>query len=285
MADDQNTLLLKIQQYEKFVNEVLRSKLKSCFVARENYLSEIQEYLQLKKTIDNLNELDVNPLKTKVDLGCGFFVQAEVPDVSMIFVSVGFGFFLELTHPEACSFIIKKVEQLGERVKVLEDEASHINADIKMMLNTLGQLQGIIPSGKLNALTKQSNIWAGGAWAPTDCTSKYRVNIVIPYRARQEQLRAFLHYFHRYLQSQEIAYQIIVIEQSQEGEFNRGKLFNIGFVESQKRFPSDCYIFHDVDLIPQSLNNIYACAAMPRHLSSAVDTFSYQLPYCGIFGG
>lgn len=41
-------------------------------------MSDIQEYLQLLKTIKNLDEFDVNPLKTKVDLGCGFFVQAEV---------------------------------------------------------------------------------------------------------------------------------------------------------------------------------------------------------------
>uniref|UniRef100_A0A0P6DTX1 Beta-1,4-N-acetylgalactosaminyltransferase n=1 Tax=Daphnia magna TaxID=35525 RepID=A0A0P6DTX1_9CRUS len=129
------------------------------------------------------------------------------------------------------------------------------------------------------------NIAIGGAWTPTECWSKYRVNIVIPYRQRQEQLRVFLHYFHRYLPLQQIAYRIIVIEQSAENEFNRGKLFNVGFVESEKRFPSDCYIFHDVDLIPQSLNNIYACTGMPRHLSSAVDTFNYQLPYCGILGG
>nr|CAG4639731.1 EOG090X0MWD [Daphnia magna]SVE80550.1 EOG090X0MWD [Daphnia magna]SVE81117.1 EOG090X0MWD [Daphnia magna]SVE82323.1 EOG090X0MWD [Daphnia magna]SVE82886.1 EOG090X0MWD [Daphnia magna] len=149
MADDKKTLLPKIQQYEKFVNEVLRSKLKSCLAARENYVSDIQEYLQLLKTIKNLDEFDVNPLKTKVDLGCGFFVQAEVPDVSTILVSVGFGFFLELTLTEACTFITKKVEQIGGRVKVLEEEASHIKADIKMMLNTLGQLQGVIPTGSL----------------------------------------------------------------------------------------------------------------------------------------
>nr|SVE79919.1 EOG090X0MWD [Daphnia magna] len=149
MADDKKTLLPKIQQYEKFVNEVLRSKLKSCLAARENYVSDIQEYLQLLKTIKNLDEFDVNPLKTKVDLGCGFFVQAEVPDVSTILVSVGFGFFLELTLTEACTFITKKVEQIGGRVQVLEEEASHIKADIKMMLNTLGQLQGVIPTGSL----------------------------------------------------------------------------------------------------------------------------------------
>ena len=67
------------------------------------------------------------------------------PDVSTILVSIGFGFFLELTRAEACSFISKKVDQMSDRVKALEEEASHINADIKMMLATLGQLQSFIP--------------------------------------------------------------------------------------------------------------------------------------------
>nr|CAG4637553.1 EOG090X0MWD [Ceriodaphnia reticulata]SVE73356.1 EOG090X0MWD [Ceriodaphnia reticulata] len=143
MINDQTTLS-KIQQYEALVNEVLRNKLKICLKTRETYSTEIQEYLTLQKTIENLKELDVNPLKTKVDLGCGFFVQAEVPDVSTVLVSIGYGFFLELTHHEACSFITKKIKQINERVKALEEEATHINADIKMMLNTLAQLQGIV---------------------------------------------------------------------------------------------------------------------------------------------
>jgi uncharacterized protein (UPF0335 family) len=37
------------------------------------------------------------------------------------------------------------VDQISERVKALEEEASHINADIKMMIATLGQLQSYIP--------------------------------------------------------------------------------------------------------------------------------------------
>lgn len=70
------------------------------------------------------------------------------PDVSKILISVGFGFFLELTHLEAFSFIAKKVELLNKRVKAFEEESSQINADIKMMLNTLGQLQGLISPTK-----------------------------------------------------------------------------------------------------------------------------------------
>nr|CAG4643669.1 EOG090X0MWD [Ilyocryptus agilis] len=142
MVDDQ--IQSKVHQYETFLNEVLKEKLKCCLEARTGYCSEIEEYLQLQKTIKGLGELDTKPLKTKVDLGCGFFVQAEVPDTSKILIAVGFGFFLELTAEEACTFISKKVDLLNEKVKFLEEESSHISADIKMMLNNLGQLQGLI---------------------------------------------------------------------------------------------------------------------------------------------
>ena len=125
----------------------------------------------------------------------------------------------------------------------------------------------------------------GGWWSPVNCTSKYRVNIIVPYRNREAQLRTFLHYFHRFLQHQEIEYRIAVVEQNNDKQFNRAKLFNIGFVEMEKHFPANCYIFHDVDLIPLNLNNIYACTVQPRHISSALDVFDFQLPYSTIFGG
>jgi len=75
LEDDQR---VKIEHYETFINDFLRTKLKNCLERRESCAGEIQEYLLLQKTLENLNELDCNPLKTKVDLGCGFFVQAQV---------------------------------------------------------------------------------------------------------------------------------------------------------------------------------------------------------------
>lgn len=42
---------------------------------------------------------------------------------------------------------------------------------------------------------------------------------------------------------------------------------------------------HDVDLLPLKLGNIYACTTRPRHMSSAIDTFRYNLPYVRLFGG
>lgn len=41
----------------------------------------------------------------------------------------------------------------------------------------------------------------------------------------------------------------------------------------------------DVDLMPLRLGNIHACTARPRHMSSALDSFRFNLPYYGLFGG
>ena len=44
-------------------------------------------------------------------------------------------------------------------------------------------------------------------------------------------------------------------------------LFNIGYLEAIKVGGWDCFIFHDVDLLPENDFNIYSCPQMPRHMS------------------
>ena len=62
-------------------------------------------------------------------------------------------------------------------------------------------------------------------------------------------------------------------------QFNRAMLMNIGFVEALKIYDFQCFIFHDVDLIPENDNNIYNCPKQPRHMSVAVDKLNYRLEY------
>ena len=69
------------------------------------------------------------------------------------------------------------------------------------------------------------------------------------------------------------------------GQFNRAKLLNIGYVESQHDIQWRCFTFHDVDLIPEDDRILYTCPFNnPRHLSRGVDKFKYVLPYADIFG-
>ena len=57
--------------------------------------------------------------------------------------------------------------------------------------------------------------------------------------------------------STSIDYGIYVIEQNGTESFNRAMLFNIGASEAMKRYSYDCFIFHDVDLLPEDDRNIY----------------------------
>jgi hypothetical protein len=90
---------------------------------------------------------------------------------------------------------------------------------------------------------------------------------------------------HPFLIKQQLDYGIFLIEPVQNITFNRGLLMNIGFLESLKLSQNkwDCFIFHDVDLIPEDERNIYSCPELPRHMSSAVSTFDYKLVKYFIF--
>ena len=93
------------------------------------------------------------------------------------------------------------------------------------------------------------------------------VAIVVPYRNRPSHLRSFLPYMDQFLQRQGLNYTIIIMEQDEKKLFNRAKLLNAGYKETINIFPGvDCFIFHDVDLLPSNDENPYTCLQKPRHM-------------------
>ncbi|XP_071137234.1 beta-1,4-N-acetylgalactosaminyltransferase bre-4-like [Mytilus edulis] len=125
----------------------------------------------------------------------------------------------------------------------------------------------------------------GGRGKPSYCYPRHRVAIIIPYRNRESHLRTFLYNIHPILYRQELDYGIYVVEQNGSSKFNRAMLMNIGFAEAMKIHDYQCFVFHDVDLIPENDKNIYNCPKQPRHMSVAIDKFKYRLPFPRIFGG
>jgi len=134
-------------------------------------------------------------------------------------------------------------------------------------------------SSLANVLTR------GGRHRPRDCVARHKVAIIIPYRDRADHLRTLLFNLHSLLPRQQLDYGIYIVEQNGAEAFNRAMLFNVGAAEALKQYDYQCFIFHDVDLMPEDDRNIYSCPVQPRHMSVAIDTFGYQLPYDGIFGG
>lgn len=104
----------------------------------------------------------------------------------------------------------------------------------------------------------------------------HKLGVIVPFRNRWEHLDKFYKYTIKYLNKTEIEFNIIVVEQDDASEFNRGMLCNIGFKEAIK-LKCDYVVFHDVDLIPRKVD--YSYSDKPIHLASD------ELPFDTYFGG
>lgn len=90
------------------------------------------------------------------------------------------------------------------------------------------------------------------------------LTVLIPFRGREENLKVFIPYFHNFMKNyfSNIKYKIVVIEQGNKKEFNKGILFNIGYILTNK--DTDYYALHDVDQLPVSAD--YSYNDEPCHL-------------------
>uniref|UniRef100_A0A8C2J8A9 Ubiquitously-expressed, prefoldin-like chaperone n=1 Tax=Cyprinus carpio TaxID=7962 RepID=A0A8C2J8A9_CYPCA len=131
----------KVLQYETFINEVLRRDLQKVLEERDAVYEKIAQYLQLKNTIKSIQETDSKELKTDVDLGCNFHVQAHVPDASKIYVAVGYGFFVEFTHTEALNIWFYLL--FFDCFEMCMFAYFIYKANIRMVLEGLRELQGL----------------------------------------------------------------------------------------------------------------------------------------------
>lgn len=144
--------------------------------------------------------------------------------------------------------------------------------------NLDGPIEVNLTTESLEVVEKRlgSKLLPGGWFKPSECNARDRVAIIVPYRDRAYHLPIFLKNLHPLLMKQQIDYGIFIVEQTNGSLFNRAELMNIGFVEAQKLAHWDCFVFHDVDLLPLDDRNLYTCPDQPRHMSVAVDTLSFK---------
>jgi len=103
-------------------------------------------------------------------------------------------------------------------------------------------------------------IHTSGHWFPTTCQADQRlVFIVYCYHKGEEHYKMFL-------QQQQLDYTVFVVNQHEPKQFNRGALFNVGFIEALKLYSFNCFIFHDVDLLPDDSRNTCRCVKQPGHM-------------------
>ena len=117
----------------------------------------------------------------------------------------------------------------------------------------------------------------GGKHRPSNKQNVAKVAIIVPYRDRMVNLKLFLEYMHQYLSEQNIYYGIYVVEPKAKLIFNRALLMNIGFNEALKEDSWNCFVFHDVDLLPENDTNIYGCDRdFPKQMAISISIHNYM---------
>jgi hypothetical protein len=93
---------------------------------------------------------------------------------------------------------------------------------------------------------------------------KEKLTVLIPFRNREENLKVFSPYFHNFMKTnfENINYEIVVVEQGNDKPFNKGILFNAGFLLTSGN--TDYYALHDVDALPISAD--YSYRDKPYHI-------------------
>lgn len=93
----------------------------------------------------------------------------------------------------------------------------------------------------------------GGHYQPPDCRPRHHTAIVVPYRNRQNHLRALLYHLHPFLQRQQIHYSIYIVQQ----------------VRQQLLFLFCCFPSTSWNPVEQILTHFYSQIAFSLHLFSA----------------
>lgn len=92
-----------------------------------------------------------------------------------------------------------------------------------------------------------------------------KLGIIVPYRRREEQKEIFLEHIKKYLTSKNINFEIIIVNQDDAKQFNRGMLLNIGY-KYAKKLRCQYLVFHDIDMLPIDVD--YSYSEIPLHLAT-----------------
>lgn len=92
-----------------------------------------------------------------------------------------------------------------------------------------------------------------------------KLGVIVPYRNRERHLKVFKEHMSEYLKNNNIRHEIIIVNQDDAKQFNRGMLLNIGFQYAEK-LKCDYVVFHDVDMLPIEVD--YSYSDIPLHLAT-----------------
>ena len=229
------------------------------------------------------------PLKTVLSQQCLSFLhncKKKMIALVLILLLIHFGTNL-LVYKQTLLHYLSSNPSSGQWSAIVSSNSSTRELCPLIPPKLLGRLQVSAESPKFDKMEElYSWVERGGRHKPKECLSRNTVAIIVPYRDRERNMRTFLYNIHPILERQQLDYGVYIVEQNGDEKFNKGRIINAAFLEALKHYDYQCFIFHDVDLIPDDDRILYTCPEKdrPRHIGVAVEQFGYRLPYEEFFG-
>lgn len=91
-----------------------------------------------------------------------------------------------------------------------------------------------------------------------------KLTILVPYKNREDNMKVFIPYMKNFMKKNfsKIDYNIVIVEQFNDKPFNKGILFNSGFLLTSGN--TDYYSLHDIDQLP--ISSDYSYKDKPYHM-------------------
>ncbi|XP_023954945.1 protein UXT homolog [Bicyclus anynana] len=132
-----------IGKYQLFIENVLKEDLRILHLKLQQVNAELTDLIQQKHTLKVITNKSVHPngIKTQVNIGCNFFMEASVPDTSVLLMNIGLNHYLEFSTEEAHKYLDARIKVYEQKSEEICNKAAETKAHIKLLLIGIGELE------------------------------------------------------------------------------------------------------------------------------------------------
>lgn len=133
----------KVQNYENYIEERLKTDLKSIEEVLQQKNDKYQEWQDIKNVARHWNYLREKDrdVDLQIDIGDGVNVFGEVTEFDTLFVDIGAGILLEMDCVEAEKYANIRMNVLRKEIAHLRKLAVNVKVHIKLVLLAIYELQ------------------------------------------------------------------------------------------------------------------------------------------------
>lgn len=133
-----------MERLDDFLHQRLRVDLEHKLLKRSELAKKKEGFESLQENLEKIQKTNLSKFVSRVDLGSGVSMEAEVEDPSRLFVDVGLGFHVECNLDEAKSIAQSREIFYQELLDVCEMEIGNVKAHIQLVMHALSVTKGSV---------------------------------------------------------------------------------------------------------------------------------------------